>query len=448
MSETANAGLSAEVSDERSGNAIAEQNNDYAQQGAGITEIADAPLSLQQRLLATLFTSQSIFNAATTVSFTVLPIAAVALTNNEAVAGLPSTVTLIARTAVALPIGWLMDRVGRRLGISFGLAASVVGLGLSAFAIMQGSFLLFLAGAFINGLGRGTGEQSRYAAADIVPPARASNAIATVVFAGTVGSVLGPFLNTPAQGMAERVGLDALSGPYFLAAALTAIALVITFTMLRPDPATLSRHREAQMPASTQIKKSLRELFSSSTVQLAVVALAISQLVMSMIMIITPLHMTHQHHSTHAIEWVIAVHILGMFALSNVTGRMVVRYGAFFMIAMAGLVLGAAAILAPLAQSAWMLGAALFLLGLGWNFGFVSGSALLANSFSGPDKGQAQGAAETFVAAAAAAGSFAIGPSFAWGGYVAVSMIGLAFVLAMMGTLFWQRRSANSVPLS
>lgn len=416
--------------------------------GAGQMELTDAPLALQQRLLATLFTSQSIFNAATTVSFTVLPIAAVALTNNEAVAGLPSTVTLIARTVVALPIGWLMDRVGRRLGISFGLGASVMGLALAAFAILRGSFLLFLVGAFINGLGRGTGEQSRYAAADIVPPARASNAIATVVFAGTVGSVLGPFLNTPAQWMAEQIGLEPLSGPYFLAALLTVVALVITFVLLRPDPSTLSRRREAQLPADTQVKKSLSELFSSSTVQLAVVALAISQLVMTMIMIITPLHMTHQNHGSHAIEWVIAVHILGMFALSNVTGRLVVRFGAFFMIAMAGLVLGAAAILAPLSTNVWTLGAALFLLGLGWNFGFVSGSALLANSFTGPEKGQAQGAAETFVAAASAAGSVVIGPSFQWGGYLAVSMIGLAFVLAMMGTLFWQRRSASSVPLA
>jgi predicted MFS family arabinose efflux permease len=281
-----------------------------------------------------------------------------------------------------------------------------------------------------------------------VPPARASNAIATVVFAGTIGSVLGPFFNTPAQAFATQAGVNPLAGPYFLAAVLAAVALAITFIMLRPDPSTLSRHREAQMPVNDQVKKSLRELFSSPTVQLAVVALAISQLVMTMIMIVTPLHMTHLHHSTRAIEWVIAVHILGMFALSNVTGKLVVRFGAFFMIAMAGIVLGAAAILAPLAQNEWTLGAALFLLGLGWNFGFVSGSALLANSFSGPDKGQAQGASETFVAAASAAGSFAIGPSFAWGGYVAVSMLGLAFVLAMMGALFWQRRSASSVPLS
>lgn len=412
------------------------------------SEIAEAPLSLQQRLLATLFTSQSIFNAATTVSFTVLPIAAVAITNNESLAGLPSTVTLIARTVVALPIGWLMDRVGRRLGISFGLAASVLGLLLTAYGIIWGSFGVFLVGAFINGLGRGTGEQSRYAAADIVPPARASNAIATVVFAGTIGSVLGPFLNTPAQAFSERLGLAPLSGPYFLAAALAAVALVMTFIMLRPDPSTLSQRREAQAPANSHVKKSIRELFSSSSVQLAVVALAISQLVMSMIMIITPLHMTHQNHTGREIEWVIAVHILGMFALSNVTGKLVVRYGAYFMIAMAGLVLGTAAILAPFAQSVWMLGLALFLLGLGWNFGFVSGSALLANSFTGPDKGQAQGTAETFVAAAAAVGSFTIGPSFQWGGYLAVAMIGLAFVLAMMGTLFWQRRTAARVPLA
>lgn len=415
------------------------------EQKAAIEAEYEAPKSLQNRLMGTLFASQSVFSAAAVVSFTVLPIAAVAITGNEALAGLPSTVTLVARTLVAWPIGWIMDKLGRRTGISLGFGASVIGLALSAWAILTGSFLLFLVGAFINGLGRGTSEQTRYAAADIVVPGRAANAIATLVFAGTIGSVLGPFLNTPAQQAAAGRGLDPLAGPFIIGALITLIALAIVFLFLRPDPSSLSRKREAAVPAILQPARSLRELFSSSVVQLAVVALAISQLVMVMIMVITPLHMSHENHSTHAIEWVISAHVLGMFAFSNVTGRLVQKYGAYLVIAAGGGILVAAAILAPLAHTAWLLGVALFLLGLGWNFGFVAGSSLLAASFTGPEKGQAQGAAETLVAAASAIGSFAIGPSFQWGGYLAVSMIGLAASLCMLGVLFWQRRSQSAV---
>lgn len=412
------------------------------EQVAAIEAEYEAPRALQNRLMGTLFAAQSVFSAAAVASFTVLPIVAVAVSGNESLAGLPSTVTLIARTVVAWPIGWIMDKLGRRTGISLGFGASVIGLGLSAWAILSGSFLLFLVGAFINGLGRGTSEQTRYAAADIVAPGRASNAIATLVFAGTIGSVLGPFLNTPTQQAADARGLAPLAGPFIFGALLTLVALAIVFFFLRPDPATLSRKREAAVPAILQPSRSLRELFSSSVVQLAVVALAVSQLVMVMIMVITPLHMTHEHHSTRAIEWVISAHVLGMFALSNVTGKLVQKYGAYLMIAAGGAVLAAASVLAPIAESAWLLGVALFLLGLGWNFGFVAGSSLLAASFTGPEKGQAQGAAETLVAAASAIGSLAIGPSFQWGGYLAVSMIGLAATMCMLGVLFWQRRAA------
>lgn len=401
-------------------------------------EAPSPPARVQRRLMATLFSAQSVYNAAQIVSFTPLPLAAVFLTGSEAAAGLPSTITLVGRALIAYPIGWLMGKLGRRLGISLGFSLSVLGTLLCAFALLRGSFAFFLLGALINGFGRGTGEQSRYAAADIVPLERGARAIGTIVFAGTVGAILGPLLLTPAERAAEQRGLVALAGPYFMTAALSFIAFAIIFLFLRPDPMRLAagaqpmRAPESAGNDASPTGRSLRVVFAGRTVQLAVFALTISQLVMTMLMVITPLHMDHEKLPTQAVSWVIMAHTLGMFGLSGVTGRLTARYGPQPVIAAGGVVLAIAAILAPLAATVPMLALALFLLGVGWNLGYVAGSALLADAVAPAERGRTQGVSETLVAVAAAAGSFSTGPTFQRAGYVAVSMIGLALALALL----------------
>jgi MFS family permease len=396
---------------------------------------------VQRRLMVTLFSSQSVYSAAQIVSFTPLPLAAVYLTGSEVYAGIPATITLVGRAIIAYPIGWFMGRYGRRVGISFGFALSVIGALLCVSALVVGSFSLFCLGALVNGFGRGTGEQSRYAAADIVVPARASRAIGTIVFAGTIGAVLGPLLITPATRFAESSGLPVLAGPYVIAAALSFVAFALIFIFLRPDPSTLSQAREAANPDPVEsATRAMRQIFADPTVQLAVLALTISQLVMTLIMVITPLHMAHESYTTQQIAWVIMAHTLGMFGLSGVVGMLTTRYGRLPMIFLAGVILAISAILTPFAQSVPILALALFLLGLGWNFGFVAGSALLAESVTGAERTQVQGITETLVAAAAATGSFATGPTFQWGGIVAISMLGLAMSLALVTGLFMHRR--------
>jgi MFS family permease len=407
-------------------------------------------LPVQRRLMATLFTAQSISNAAQVVAFTSMPWAAVFLTGSEVYAGVPATITLAGRALIAYPIGWLMDRLGRRLGIALGLSMSIVGAFLCAWALLAGSFALFCTGALINGFGRGTGEQSRYAAADIVPPERASSAIGTLVFAGTIGAVLGPLLIAPAQRAAGARGLAELSGPYLLTAAFSFVAFALIFVFLRPDPVTLRQRRDDAHAAAATVParpaRTLREVFAVPAVQFAVLALAISQLVMTMIMIITPLHMTHEAHSTDAVAWVIMAHNLGMFGLASVTGWLTARAGPYAMVLAGALVLALAAVLAPITHSVAGLAMALFLLGLGWSFAFVAGSALLVEAVDGSERGATQGASETLVAVAAAAGSFSTGPAFQWGGYVAVAMVGLALALALVAAQFWARRSARIAP--
>jgi MFS family permease len=404
--------------------------------------IQPLPEPIQRRLMSVLFSSQSIFSAAQIVAFTPLPLAAVYLTGSEAAAGLPSTVTLVGRAIIAYPIGWLMDRLGRRLGVSMGLGTSVIGTLLCAFALVAGSFPLFLMGCLVNGFGRGASEQSRYAAADIRPGAQAAKAIGTIVFAGTIGAVVGPLLIAPAERAADLRGLPALSGPYLLTAALSFVAFALIFLFLRPEPVPV---RAARAPGSLPVDegRTLRTIFADATVQFAVFALAISQLVMVMVMVITPLHMQHEAHSTQSISWVIMAHTLGMFGLSGFTGWLTARYGQVLVIMLAGVTLSVSAIMAPLVHTVPMLALALFLLGLGWNFGFVAGSALLAGAVTGNERGRTQGASETLVAAAAALGSFGSGIAFQWGGMIAVGALGLALAMALLAARLLFRPSAR-----
>lgn len=396
--------------------------------------------SVRRRLMATLFASQSVMSAAQGASFAILPLAAVHLTGSEALAGVPTTITLVGRALIAFPIGWLMDRMGRRLGITLGLVPAVIGAAIAAAALITGSFVWFCVGALLTGMGRGTAEQSRYAAADIETAQRAAKAIGAIVFASTIGAVFGPLLLPPAEQMADERGVVGLAGPFVLTAALSLSSLLIIFTFLRPDPQEISQRRARTEPIGALTIRSQREIFHEPIVRLAVSTLVISQLVMTLIMVITPLHMAHAHHSTQAISWVVMAHTLGMFGLSSVTGWLVVRVGKLPVILMGALVLAVSALLAPISNSVWMLAFALFLLGLGWNLGFVAGSALLAGALTMGEKGKTQGVSETFVAIAAAAGSLATGIAFQWGGLIAVSMIGLALSLALTAWLFWSRR--------
>ena len=179
--------------------------------------------------------------------------------------------------------------------------------------------------------------------------------------------------------------------------------------------------------------RALRQIFSDGTVRLSVAAMVIGQLVMTLTMVITPLHMAHHAHGTKAISWVIMAHTLGMFGLSSMTSRLSDYFGRVRIVIAGALVLAVSAVLTPISNQLPMLAFALFLLGLGWNFCFIAGSALLSGAVLPFERGRAQGITEMMVSLAAATGSLGTGTVFAEGGIVAVSAIGLGFSLALMG---------------
>lgn len=396
----------------------------------------------RQRIAGTLFSSQSLFSAAIIASFTLSPIIAADLSGSDSTAGIPSTLTLLGRAAAAYPLGWVMDKVGRRAGLSVGYVLAIIGAVTAVFAIVAGSFLGFLLGAGLVGMGRAPIDQSRYVAAEVYPHNRQAKIIGLIVFAGTIGAILGPLLVVPSTEMIKFMGLPADSGPFALSAGLYFLALAAVVLFLQPDPKMIGAATEAaekHQDSLTTPARPLAQIFRQPSVILATAALIIGQLVMTMIMIITPLHMNHNEHSNQAISMVIMAHTLGMFGLSGVTGWLIDRYGRIPLIIAGSLVLTASSLIAPISTNVYILGLALFLLGLGWNFCFVAGSTLLSDSLTTNERGRTQGASDMFVALASGLAGLLSGVIFTWGSLTAVAAVGLAFSLGLLGVFFWYR---------
>lgn len=384
------------------------------------------------RLTNTLFASQSLLTASQIAIFTLMSIVAADLSGRESAAGLPSTMLTLSQSAMALPIGIFMGRFGRRLGLTVSYSMSLAGALIGLFALLQGSFLLLLVSSMAIGAGRAGADQGRYAAGDMFPDGMRARMIGRVVFAGTIGAIAGPLLVGPATRLAPLVGLPPNAGPWMIGSVLYTVAIAVAFFMLRPEPMTLAYVDEEKPKRKQKNDETIRpiwELLRLPRVQLAVVSLMVSQSVMVALMVITPLHMVHHDHSNDAVSIVIMAHTLGMFGLSSLTGRLIDRYGTVRVMVLAAFTLIASAVIAPMSATMPVLIIALFLLGLGWNFGYIAGSSLLSQALQDEERARMQGASDMMVAGAAAIGSFSSGPLFGVGGYVAVAAVGVIVTL-------------------
>jgi MFS family permease len=412
--------------------------------------------NIRLRIVGTIFAVSSLVSAAQIAYFTLTSIIAADLSGSDSLAGIPSTLGMVGRALSAYPIGWLMGRVGRRYGLSLGLFFGVVGTLVSAWAIGTGSFWVFSIGAGLAGAARGAADLGRYAAAEVNPPDSRARALGLVVFAGTIGAIAGPLLVVPSTQIAAGLNMPSDSGPYLIGAILSALSLILTFIFLRPDPLILSRlYDQYELENNTDPARSVDvksrpmiQLLGVGHVRLGMAAMTIGQLVMVMIMVITPLHMSHAGHDTGDISLVIMAHTLGMFGLSTLTGWFIDRIGPVAVVIIGAIMLVAASIISPLVTSLYGLAGALFLLGLAWNLCFIAGSSLLASGLGPAERGRVQGTSDTLASAAAALGSLGTGPLFAVGEFLMVSAVGLALALGLFALSFLWRRSKtdSSIP--
>ncbi len=402
------------------------------------------PAKVRGKLLATLFASVGVTRTGFLAAATVTALVAQETLGSATWAGLPGAVAVIGMALGTAPLSWFMARHGRRRGMVIGQVIAGVGALVAAVATDVAVFPLLVLALFVMGFGNAADRLARYAAADVSAPERRSSAIALIVWAGTIGSVAGPALLEPARGLAETLGFVGLAGPYVLAGAMYAVAGLVVFVFLRPDPLDLApdeRIERGEQPLP------VRELLRPPLVRVALAALLTSQFVMVLIMTMTPIHIRAAGESLGAVGLVISAHTLGMFALSPVTGYLSDRFGRFPVIVAGLTMLAASGVIASTTGGAdrLLLVVALFLLGLGWNFGYVAGSALVVEAVEPHRRLQIQGVADSMVWIFGAAAGLASGFLLAGGGYRLVSLVGSALVAVPVVVIVRERRRSGSV---
>jgi MFS family permease len=403
---------------------------------------------LRRRTVWSLVAGVALGSTGHIAAVTVSSIVAQHLGGSAVWAGVPGAAVVLGAAAGAVVLANLMVRRGRRFGLSLGYAIGVVGALIATVAIVGGSLFGLLVGTVLVGFGNASNQLSRYTAADLYPDDRRASAIGIVVWGATVGAVVGPNLVAPAGAFAVSIGLPELAGPYLVPIVFVGAAAILTFALLRPDPYQLADRSSHEDLAATHgsTAASYRSVFARPHVPVAVVALVVGQIVMVLIMTMTPLHMTDHGHTLGEVGIVISGHTFGMFGLSPISGRLTDRFGSPPVI-LAGLAtIAVSAVLAAVAppEGGVFLFIALFLLGYGWNLGYVAGSALLTTGLGLAERTRLQGLTDALIWSSAAAASLTSGIVVATAGYATLGLMGAAMVIVPAWLLIARRGAMRS----
>jgi MFS family permease len=384
---------------------------------------------IARKITLVLFLSQSLSSAGFIAAFTVNALVGVELTGMTAMAGVPGAVYVLGQACGAMVWGFSMEWIGRRWGLGFGQIIGVIGSAIAMAAVVNRSFLFFLIGLILVGMARSAVDLGRFAAAEIHLPPERGRAISNVVLGGTVGAIFGPLLVGPTGRVAVASGFSELAGPYGVGFAGLVLAAILIFAGLRPDPRDIGRELARIYPESVplQATRPLAEIIRQPGVVVAMVSMVFAQLVMTVPMSITSVHMKAHQHPLTAVSLVISAHTLGMYAFSIISGRMTDRWGRGPVIILGSTVLILSCLLAAPSINLFPLMTALFLLGLGWNFAYVAGSTLLADQLSPKERAKTQGFNDLLLNLASAASQIGSGVVYASGGY---GVMGLAAAAA------------------
>ncbi|MFE1194019.1 MFS transporter [Streptomyces olivaceoviridis] len=405
---------------------------------AGTTAHIRDPAQAQRRVLRVLVASQVLSGAGLAAGVTVGALLAQDMLGSTSLAGLPSALLTAGSALTAVAVGRLSDKHGRRPGLAAGYLTGAVGsAGVITAAVLDDPVLLFVA-LFVYGAGSATNLQARYAGADLAHPGHRARAVSTVLVATTLGGVAGPNLAAPTGTFAEHLGIPNLAGPFMLSGTAYALAALVLALRLRPDPLLLAREvavaEEAGVAAHRAAAEAVDRGEGRGGVVLGALVMVLTQLVMVAIMTMTPVHMHDHGHGTAASGLVIALHVGAMYLPSPLTGRLVDRHGGMKAAAASGITLLAAGVLAAAApgDSVALLALALALLGLGWNFGLVSGTAIITDTVPLATRARTQGVVDVSIAIAGATGGMASGLMVAAAGYPALALTGGLLSLALL----------------
>ncbi|MDW4547824.1 MFS transporter [Defluviimonas sp. D31] len=384
-----------------------------------------------RRNVAVLILAQAILGAQMPMIFIVGGLAGQMLAPNPCWATLPISMIVLGSMLTATPMSALMARFGRRAGFWLGTAGGGAGAAVGALGLLWGSFPVFLIGALLTGVYMSAQGFYRFAAADTGPDSFRPKAISWVMAGGLASALIGPQL--------VKVTADAMPVA-FLGTYLAAVAvnLVGAGLFLFLDIPTVPRRRDGVIAG-----RSRAALLRDPTIRVAIVCATVSYALMNLVMTSTPLAVVGCGYDKGNAADIVSAHVLAMFVPSFFTGHLIVRFGAPRIVGLGLVILAGAGAVAMSGVELEQFFAALVLLGIGWNFGFIGATALLASAHTPEERGRIQGINDLVVFGGVTLASLTSGTLMncsggsTVAGWQAVNLAMLPFLVLAGASLIW-----------
>lgn len=390
---------------------------------------------LQKRTVKVLALGQAFGGFGLGATLSVGALLAVELTGTTAWAGAAATLSTLGSAASAIPLANLAYRMGRRVALATGAAIAITGAMSMILATSLRSFPIELLALFLLGAGSAVSLQARFAAADIPVSGPRGKDLSLVVWATTIGAVVGPNLISPGENLGLAIGLPHLAGPFLFTIFAQLTSTLIFWFGLRPDPLLIAKEI-AGLPArriNPGFKAAIAVIRARPMAGYAVLTIALSHMVMVSVMSMTPAHLSSGGHSLSDVGLTISLHIAGMYAFAPVFGLLADRIGSIKTIVLGQFIFLAAIGVAGLGQNNFqMVIVGLFLLGLGWSAATVAGSALLTEVLPTDEKTKVQGFSDSLMNLSGAFGGAISGTIlllFTFGGLNAAALIPVVFIV-------------------
>ncbi len=399
--------------------------------------------------MAALFAAQVCGSTGHSIAMAVGSIMAASIMGTNTWSGVPIAVGALGTAFASWPLARLMARSGRRPGLVLGYGLATVGAVLGIVGVTVGSFGLLLVGMALFGIAQTSNLLSRYAAADVSPGAQRGRAMGLIVWGSAAGAMIGPNLMGGALRVGGALGVSPTASAFLISVTGYILAAVLLEVFLRPDPLTIARrlHEIAEASRPTGRARPLGAILGDVRVQLALATLTISQFVMISTTSTSPVYLHDHGYPVQTIGLAVSLHLGGMFVASPLSGWLCDRFGRLTMIGVGALVLTGAVILAGLAPGGerGLIIFALFLNGIGWNFAFVAGSALLTDALVPAERASIQGMADLVMGLMGALGSAAGGMILGVWGFAVLNTVGAALVLGPLAVTLLRRAALPSL---
>ena len=391
--------------------------------------------TLQRRTVKVLALGQALGGFGLGATLSVGALLAVELSGTTAWSGAAATLSTLGSAAAAIPLANLAFRRGRRVALAFGAFLAILGASLMITATYAQSFAVEIVALMLLGAGSAVSLQARFAAADIPTGKPKGKDLSFVVWATTLGAVIGPNLIAPGEALGLSLGMPHLSGPFLFTIAAQLSSTLVFWFGLRPDPLIVARDIAGLSPnrKSGGLRDAIAVIKEFPIAGYAVLTIALSHMVMVSVMSMTPAHLSAEGHSLAEVGFTISLHIAGMYALSPVFGWLTDRFSAVPIIVGSQLVFIASLAISGFWQGdfyAVLLG--LFLLGLGWSGSTVAASALLSETLATGQRTKVQGFSDSLMNLSGAFGGAVAGgilTLFTFGGLNAMALIPVVFIV-------------------